>query len=332
MNKHIYKLINEQFNIANMDFGNTKLKRNNNVFNKQIVNPKEFYDFIVDDAAYSIDVKLEEWQLEQMNELVAVVKPDTTFYDIEYEDDEKRLNDFILIIDYYSKYYPYESLNWLDVSDLYDLSNLFAGTNKFNWYAKGLYDISYNNFNGDISKWDVSNVQYMENMFSCSKFNGDISKWDTSHVRNMIKAFEFSEFNGDISKWDISCVRNMNHMFYNSKFNQDISKWDVSNVNDMNHMFYDSKFNQDISKWNVSNVNDMRFMFFKSKFNQDISGWDVSNVSKMTSMFAFSEFNHDISSWNVSRSTDVSYMFNNSKFTGDISNWKVKDRTIFGVQ
>ena len=33
-------------------------------------------------------------------------------------------------------------------------------------------------FNGDISKWDVSNVEKMGGMFSNSCFNGDISKWD----------------------------------------------------------------------------------------------------------------------------------------------------------
>ena len=36
---------------------------------------------------------------------------------------------------------------------------------------------SYSRFNGDISKWDVSNVTDMGGMFSNSKFNGDISVW-----------------------------------------------------------------------------------------------------------------------------------------------------------
>ena len=45
-------------------------------------------------------------------------------------------------------------------------------------------------FNGDISKWDVHNVERMFCMFSYSKFNGDISKWDVRNVRytrNMFK-------------------------------------------------------------------------------------------------------------------------------------------------
>ena len=34
-----------------------------------------------------------------------------------------------------------------------------------------------NDFNGDISKWDVSNVTNMECMFQGTKFNGDLSNW-----------------------------------------------------------------------------------------------------------------------------------------------------------
>ena len=42
----------------------------------------------------------------------------------------------------------------------------------------GLFEFS--NFNGDISKWDVSNVNNMDSMFRDSEFNGDISKWELS--------------------------------------------------------------------------------------------------------------------------------------------------------
>ena len=35
------------------------------------------------------------------------------------------------------------------------------------------------NFNGNISKWDVSNVTIMDGMFMMAKkFNQDISKWN----------------------------------------------------------------------------------------------------------------------------------------------------------
>ena len=46
------------------------------------------------------------------------------------------------------------------------------------------------NFNGNISKWNVSNVKDMSNMFSgCESFNYDISNWDVSNVKNMHHMF-----------------------------------------------------------------------------------------------------------------------------------------------
>ena len=46
------------------------------------------------------------------------------------------------------------------------------------------------NFNQDISGWDVSNVTDMTYMFeSCKSFNQDISGWDVSKV--LYKTFTF---------------------------------------------------------------------------------------------------------------------------------------------
>merc|ERR1719454_661653 len=70
-------------------------------------------------------------------------------------------------------------------------------------------------FNGDLSKWDVSKVIDMNNMFnSAVNFNGDLSKWDVSKVTAMEFMFAFaSNFKGDLSKWDVSKVVDMNGMF-----------------------------------------------------------------------------------------------------------------------
>ena len=143
-------------------------------------------------------------------------------------------------------------------------------------------------FNGNISKWDVSNVKSMRSVFQDSKFNGDISKWDVSNVKTMSGMFHISDFNGDISNWDVSNVENMGQMFISSpSFNSDISNWDVSNVTDMRSMFSFSKFNGDISKWDVSNVDKIAGMFRGSNFNGDISKWDISNVSEESLQEAF---------------------------------------------
>lgn len=134
-------------------------------------------------------------------------------------------------------------LNHIDVSKIVDMSQLFYDA----------YGYPQQDFNGDISQWNVSNVTNMKFMFYRCKFNGDISQWNVSKVENMAGMFSHSNFNDDISEWNVSNVTNMHSMFEYSDFNNDISNWDISNVEDMYGMFYNSKFNQDISNWVLNN-------------------------------------------------------------------------------
>ena len=161
-------------------------------------------------------------------------------YSVSNHDELKKL------IGYFIKQFGNEcNLNWIDVSNVIDMNNIFF----------------WSRFNGDISQWDVSNVVNMSSMFTGSKFNGDISQWNVSNITTMYEMFKDSYFNGDISQWDVSNVKNMMAMFSNSDFNGDISQWDVSNVTSMAGMFLSSSFNNDISQWNVSKVKDMTNMF-----------------------------------------------------------------------
>ena len=314
MNKYIQKQIQEQFNINDLDFGDDS-DQNVAIFSKYIVNPQEIYDRILNvkksyyskvvDLCTDNEVKISD--IEQLDSMCSAVKAVDNF-ELKY------------IGIFYSKYYPEHSMNWLDVSEITDMSQLFRSYTE----SDNMILQSYNNiYNGDISRWDVSNVRNMRGMFESSIFNGDISDWDVSNVMTMESMFCSSKFNNVISEWDVSCVKNMSNMFGWSEFTGDISGWDVSAVTDMHGMFQRSLFNNNISDWDVSNVTDMSYMFYQSAFNGDISRWDVSAVLNMNSMFYQSYFNRDISKWDVSHVKNMNMMFMYTQFNHDISKWDV---------
>ena len=99
-------------------------------------------------------------------------------------------------------------------------------------------------------------------IFSKTPFDQDISKWDVSSVTNMENMFYESQFNQPIGNWNVSSVTNMRAMFTGTVFNQDISEWDVSSVNDMDYMFIGaSAFNQNLKNGD---------MFCLIQLNQDL--------------------------------------------------------------
>ena len=127
MNRYIQKLIKEQFSISDLDFSDDEQGYGVNIFNKNSNHP--YYYDVLDGTAT-------EDEIEELGSLVGVAAPK--------DKDELRK-----IIKFYSENYPKHSLNWLDVSEITDMSNLFKFTD----------------YNGDISEWDVSNVKKMYGMF-----------------------------------------------------------------------------------------------------------------------------------------------------------------------
>ena len=106
-------------------------------------------------------------------------------------------------------------------------------------------------YDGDFNDIDTSEITDMSCLFTFARnrFNGDISKWDVSNVTDMKFMFCDTDFNKDISNWDVSNVKNMYNMFYNSKFNHNLDKWDVSKVKDMKMMFDGSPLEKNPPKW-----------------------------------------------------------------------------------
>ena len=161
-------------------------------------------------------------------------------------------------------------------------------------------------FNGNISNWDMRNVQYMGYMFAWAEhFNQPIDSWNTSNVKNMENMFALTKnFNQNLTNRDTSNVEKMEGMFNSAEaFNGNISNWNTRNVRTMWSMFYSANsFNQNLSNWNTSNVKNMEYMFnCAEKFNGNVSNWNTSNVKNMEEIFWWaSNFTQDISNWNFS--------------------------------
>jgi len=152
---------------------------------------------------------------------------------------------------------------------------------------KEIYEVQGNidnpNWEVDLNCIDTSFITDMSWLFSedtgLEKFNGDISRWNVSNVVDMSGMFAGSPFNQDISSWDVRNVENMEEMFYKSAFNQDISKWNIDNVIYMSFMFTHSPFNQDISGWgdSLSNIEFKQDMLKDTPLGERLQEQKINN-------------------------------------------------------
>jgi len=111
------------------------------------------------------------------------------------------------------------NMNWLDTSAVHSLSSCFNahyGGIKFEGNVSMVEQ-----FDGDISLWDVSNVTVMDQVFANSNFNGDLSQWDVRNVKTMMGCFRNSAFSGDISMWKVSDNCTVTLMFRKSNVSKE---------------------------------------------------------------------------------------------------------------
>ena len=139
----------------------------------------------------------------------------------------------------------------LDISELDDLSGVFARLNKVEII--------------DISGWHTSNVTFMEEMFrKCSK------------LKNII----------GIENLDVSKLKIANSMFYmcENLVELDLTNWNPILLNSAWNMFsYCSnlKIIKNIENWQLPNIKDVSYMFYEcTKLDVDLSNWDLRNIKK----------------------------------------------------
>ena len=67
-------------------------------------------------------------------------------------------------------------------------------------------------------------MSFMFNPGTCRIIQIDFSKWDVSNVTNMSNMFKNCNNISGISEWNVSNVKDMSYMFYKCKNIPDISK------------------------------------------------------------------------------------------------------------
>lgn len=85
-------------------------------------------------------------------------------------------SELIIVLQRSAKYFGMEgNYNWIDTVNVDSFLKLF----------KNAFGNNVKTFNGDISRWDTSNVENMLHTFQdCAALTCDISHWDTSNVEN----------------------------------------------------------------------------------------------------------------------------------------------------
>ena len=156
-----------------------------------------------------------------------------------------------IIQERYNKNKSFVDLTDIDISELDDLSDVFARLNTVEVI--------------DISGWDTSNVITMDCMFSqCPKLkkiigieNLDVSKSeDVSYMfyggENLVEL--------DLTNWNPKLLQKTRYMFYgcsNLKIIKNIENWQLPNIKNVSYMFCNcTKLDVDLSNWDLTKIND----------------------------------------------------------------------------
>lgn len=150
---------------------------------------------------------------------------------------------------------------------------------------------------GEIAEWDVSRITDFSQLFSAvrepsaEQFNPDISKWNVENGVNFRGMFEGAKaFNADVSGWSVGKATDFSSAFLDAAaFDQDLSSWDMSRVTTIQSMFQRAtSFNQDLSAWKLPALTSMSSAFFgATSFSQSLCDWADSLNSAVAIASAF---------------------------------------------
>ena len=182
------------------------------------------------------------------------------------------------------------SLNWIDISDMHNLSGLFK----------------------DIQ----------------TEITVDINNWDTSAVTNVVQMFMNSSVKVYAENLDLSMCTSAEYMFYTASYvPKCVETWKFQNLKDMRNCFEEAKnIKADISKWNTRKVKTLRLCFkgvqFQDEIAQNIGKLDVRSVEDFYGCFTGASGYMDLSGWNMKKAKDLTKMFYRADIIDpNISNW-----------
>lgn len=238
---------NEKERMRNLNqFIIERLKLNKNSRVKDILRPKDFFEFqeIIGNKLKNLGDNKEYLDLKDL---------DISDYKGSGKQDERFDRILKKFLSSYNTKYDY-NIKYIDVTG-WDLTHIDSVAGLFH----ALQDIE--EIIG-IDDWDMSNVEHIEWIFSdCVKLKniGNLGKWKFNNLKRaqgFIYGCQHLKTIGDISKWDMSNVDFLANMFAHCYDLQDvgeIANWDLSSCISYRSIFYytiNLRNVGDLTKWN----------------------------------------------------------------------------------
>ena len=160
------------------------------------------------------------------------------------------------------------------------------------------------NKDSDIADVDVSEIKDMFNLFFNSDFGGswtaDLSGWDTSKVERMENMFMTCENLTKVELLYTGSVTNMKNMFFYCKNLKEVSLPHTESVATMGGMFVGCEELTKVELPNSKAVTDMENMFIDCKKLTKVTIDNIGNVTNMNNMFnGCRDLLQDFSKWDV---------------------------------